>query len=185
MYGLCVHFPQILSDSFQNWRLLGSNPSKKIPSSVVSLIPGTLMKNQFPRRKDGCFRVSGNIRSRFLTPNVHVRASGRSPGYPEAVGGYPGLIRYPDHPAVNAKPRFRTKESRNSKNTICMVMTPGISVSMAEMHWATPRGIREAWEISTGRRNRSKVAWLVIKRRIWSSTSHPYSGATEFWGTQR
>ena len=115
MYGLCVHFLQILSDSLQNWRSLGSNPSKKIPSSVASLIPGRLMKNRFPRRKDGCFLVSGNARSRFLAPNVHVRASVRSLGYLEAVGGYPGLIRCTDHLAVNAKPCFRSKEDRNSK----------------------------------------------------------------------
>ena len=141
----------------QNWRSAGSNPSKKIPSSVASLIPGTLMKNRFPRRKDGCFRVSGNARSRFLTPNVHVRASGRSPGYPEAVGGYPGLIRCTDHLAVNAKPCFRSKEDRNSKKHNMHGDDSGMSVSTAERHWATPRGITEPWEIPTGHWNRSKV----------------------------
>ena len=110
-----MQFLQISSVSLQNWRSPGSNVSKKIPSSVAALIPGRLPKNRLRRRKDDCFRVSGNAQSRFLASNVHVRASGRSPGYPEAVGGYPGLIRYPDHPAVNAKPRFRPKEARNSK----------------------------------------------------------------------
>ena len=80
---------------------------------------------------------------------------------------------------------FAPRKLGTVKTRICMVMTLGMPVSMAECHWATPRGIREAWEISTGRRNRSKVAWLVIRRRIWSSTSHPYPGATEFWGIQR
>ena len=144
MYGLYLHFPQISSNSLQNWRSSGSNIFKKFPSSVAPLLPGRWTKNRLPRRKDGCFRVSGNARSRFLAPNVHVRASVRFPGYPEAVGGYPGLIRCPDHPAVNAKPRFRSKEARNSKTRICMVMTLGMPVSMAECHWATPRGIREA-----------------------------------------
>ena len=116
IYRSCVHFLQFWADSLQNWRSPGSNVSKKIPSSVAALIPGRLPKNRLRRRKDGCFRVSGNARSRFLASNVHVRASVRSPGYPEAVGGYPGLIRCPDHPAVNAKPRFRSKEARNSKN---------------------------------------------------------------------
>ena len=37
------------------------------------------------------------------------------------------------------------------KTRICMVMTLGMPVSMAECHWTTPRGIREAWETSTGR----------------------------------
>ena len=52
---------------------------------------------------------------RVFSPQMSTSAV-RSPGYPEAVGGYPGLIRCPDHPAVNAKPRFRSKEARNSKN---------------------------------------------------------------------
>ena len=115
IYRSCVHFLQFWTDSLQNWRSPGSNVSKKIPSSVAALIPGRLPKNRLRRRKDGCFRVSGNAQSRFLASNVHVRASVRSPGYPEAVGGYPGLIRSPDHLADNAKPRFRPERARDSK----------------------------------------------------------------------
>ena len=66
--------------------------------------------NRLPRRKDGCFRVSGSARSRFLVPNVHVRSSVRSLRYLEAVRGYPGLIRGPDHPAT-CKTRFLLRTS--------------------------------------------------------------------------
>ena len=45
---------------------------------------------------------------------------------------------------------FAPRKLGTVKTTICMVMTLGMPVSMAECHWATPRGIREAWETSTG-----------------------------------
>ena len=48
-----------------------------------------------------------------MSMSGHVYAPLR---YLEAVGGYPGLIRCPDHLAVNTKPCFRPKEARNSKN---------------------------------------------------------------------
>ena len=38
------------------------------------------------------------------------------PGVAGGSWGYPGLIRCPDHPVVDAKPRFRSNEARNSKN---------------------------------------------------------------------
>ena len=144
MYGLYLHFPQISSDSLQNWRLSGSNIFKNFPSSVAPVLPGRWTKNRLPRRKDGCFRVSGSARSRFLVPNVHVRSSVRSLRYLEAVGGYPGLIRGPDHPAANAEPCFCSEQARDSKSHHCRVQSPGMLVSMAEQVRATPRGIREA-----------------------------------------
>ena len=156
-----MQFPQICSDSLQNWRSPGSNLSKKIPSSVASLIPGRLPKNRLRRRKDGCLRVSGSTRSRFLVPNGGVRSSVCFVGYLEAVGGYLGLIRSPDHLSDNSKLCFRPERARDSKNHCYRVTIPGIMLSMVERDWETSRGIREAWELPTGPWDGPKSTRLV------------------------
>ena len=132
MYGLNLHFPQISSNSLQNWRTSGSNIFKKIPSSIATLIPGTLPKNRLRRRKDGCLRISGSTRSRFLVPNVDIRSSVYFVRYLEALGGYRGLIRSSDHLPDNAKLCLRPERARDSKNHCYRVTIPGMSLSMVE-----------------------------------------------------
>ena len=132
IYRSCVHFLQFWADSLQNWRSPGSNVSKKIPSSVAPPIPGRLPKNRLRRRKDGCLRISGSTRSRFLVPNVDIRSSVYFVRYLEALGGYRGLIRSSDHLPDNAKLCLRPERARDSKNHCYRVTIPGMSLSMVE-----------------------------------------------------
>ena len=166
-----MQFLQICVDSLQNWRSPGSNLSKKIPSSVASLIPGRLPKKRLRRRKDGCLRASGSTRWRFHVSNGGVRSSVCSAGYLEAVGGYLGLIRSPHHLPDNSKLCFRPERARDSKNHCYRVTIPGMSLSMVERDWETSIVIREAWELPTGPWDGPKTTGLVMSCLLYTSPS--------------